>query len=81
MGGLRLQHIKAPHAPYGLDPTAVAVENNSHLYYQRYVFDQIATEARHRGIYAILAVPVDFLYGLLGLYFLRPQSGFASSGR
>jgi hypothetical protein len=64
----------APQIRFAAHPAASGAENNWHLYFQRYIFDPIITEARYHGIYAILAAPIDFFYGLLGLYFLRPQA-------
>lgn len=63
--------------PPFVDSTTPSVENNWHLYYQRYVFDPAVAEAGYHGIYAAFAAPVDFFYGLLGLYFLRPPAALA----
>jgi hypothetical protein len=43
-------------------------------YFQRYIFDASVSEGGYVGLYAFFSWPVDFLYGMLGLYFMRPPA-------
>jgi hypothetical protein len=53
---------------------AIDLTHKWSLYFQRYIFDASISEGGYVGVYALFSWPVDFLYGTLGLYFMRPPA-------
>jgi hypothetical protein len=53
---------------------AFGVAVDWYTFHDRYLFDASVSDPRYHGLYAIFAWPVDFMSGLLGLFFLRPPA-------
>jgi hypothetical protein len=82
-GVLEQQLALALHIPIAIPNFANSasvgstVEIGWHKYFQRYLFDQSLSEQGYRSWYAIISWPADFMYGAIGLYFVRPPADLA----